>query len=44
MTFFKWLRSFKTTSKASFFEAAVNNDPAYLPAGESAMAGGLWPE
>lgn len=24
-------------------DAAVNNDPAYLPGTESAIAGGLWP-
>ena len=43
MTLFKWVKSLKTTSKASFFDADVNNDPAYLPAAVSAMAGGLWP-
>ncbi len=44
MTFPRWVRSLKTTSKASFLDAEVNNDPAYLPGALSAMAGGLWPE
>lgn len=40
----RWVKSLRTTSNASFLDAEVNNDPAYLPAAVSAMAGGLWPE
>ena len=43
ITLWRWVTSLRTTSRASFLEAAVNKDPAYLPATLSAMAGGLWP-
>jgi hypothetical protein len=43
MTFCKWIKSLKTTSKTYFLDDAVNNEPAYLPATVSAMAGGLCP-
>lgn len=39
----KWIKSLKTTSKTSLLDAAVNKEPAYLPATVSAIAGGLWP-
>lgn len=43
ITFWRWCRSVRTDCRASFLEAEVNSDPAYLPAGVSAIAGGLWP-
>jgi hypothetical protein len=43
ITFCKWVKSPKTTSNDYFLDAAVNNEPAYLPATVSAIAGGLWP-
>ena len=44
ITFPKWVKSLRTVCKASDLEAAVNNAPAYLPAGLSAIAGALCPE
>lgn len=44
MTLLRWVKSLSTTSKASFLDAEVNKDPAYLPGAVSAIAGGLWPE
>lgn len=39
----RWVKSPSTVWSAWFLDAAVNNEPAYLPAGVSAIDGGLWP-
>ena len=40
----RWVKSSRTVCKAWVFEAEVNKDPAYLPAGVSAIDGALCPE
>lgn len=38
----KFSRSFLTSLRALFRDAALKRDPAYLPDGISVKAGGLW--